>query len=447
MPSSYTTQNRLELQAPGENLNAWGSKLNADTIALIDFAISGATALTVSAPVTLTTANGAADQGRSAILNCTGTGGTVTIPAVSHVYQVRNACSGGLVFTTGSGTTATVEAGSSATVISDGTNCYRFADAADIATCLAAAEAYTDAAAFSSAAGNLPGQTGNAGKFLQTDGTTPHWLPISSGNVTSALGFTPQAALGFTPLNKASNLSDIASPSAALSNLGGVSTTYLSVNYTTTTALSAALALLAPLNSPGLTGNPTAPTPATNDNDTSIATTAFVQTAVATASPLVTRAIFRNVQANGVGSGETLTATAWTQRVLNNTATNTIAGATLGSNQISLPAGTYEVSAEAQASEAASISGTNAVYNHRLRLVNVTDSATIFVGPNTAAFVSGTTVSAALNADFQGVFTLAGTKSIRIDSWVNGVSNSNGGVASSSGENEIYVTIYLRKVA
>lgn len=33
----------------------------------------------------------------------------------------------------------------------------------------------------------------------------------------------------------------------------------------------------APLDSPALTGNPTAPTPATNDNDTSIATTAYVQ--------------------------------------------------------------------------------------------------------------------------------------------------------------------------
>jgi hypothetical protein len=37
----------------------------------------------------------------------------------------------------------------------------------------------------------------------------------------------------------------------------------------------------APLASPALTGNPTAPTPTAGDNDTSIATTAFVTTAVA----------------------------------------------------------------------------------------------------------------------------------------------------------------------
>lgn len=42
----------------------------------------------------------------------------------------------------------------------------------------------------------------------------------------------------------------------------------------------------APLNSPALTGNPTAPTPALGDNDNSIATTAFVvQQAFLTALP------------------------------------------------------------------------------------------------------------------------------------------------------------------
>lgn len=41
--------------------------------------------------------------------------------------------------------------------------------------------------------------------------------------------------------------------------------------------LSGALALLAPIASPVFTGTPEAPTPAASDNDTSIATTAFVQ--------------------------------------------------------------------------------------------------------------------------------------------------------------------------
>lgn len=47
------------------------------------------------------------------------------------------------------------------------------------------------------------------------------------------------------------------------------------------TGLVAALADKAPLASPAFTGNPTAPTPTAGDNDTSVATTAFVAAAVA----------------------------------------------------------------------------------------------------------------------------------------------------------------------
>jgi alpha-tubulin suppressor-like RCC1 family protein len=56
---------------------------------------------------------------------------------------------------------------------------------------------------------------------------------------------------------RANNLSDVLDASVSLANIGG-----------------------APKNSPAFTGNPTAPTPAANDNDTSIATTAFVTTAI-----------------------------------------------------------------------------------------------------------------------------------------------------------------------
>ena len=65
----------------------------------------------------------------------------------------------------------------------------------------------------------LPSQTSNDGKFLQTDGTATSWQALTSGNVTTALGFTPYnatnpsgfitgitsgnvtTALGFTPYN------------------------------------------------------------------------------------------------------------------------------------------------------------------------------------------------------------------------------------------------------
>lgn len=53
-------------------------------------------------------------------------------------------------------------------------------------------------------------------------------------------------------------------------------------------ALSGDLASKAPLDSPALTGNPTAPTPAQGDDDTSIATTAFVNAEIAADAPTKT---------------------------------------------------------------------------------------------------------------------------------------------------------------
>jgi hypothetical protein len=50
--------------------------------------------------------------------------------------------------------------------------------------------------------------------------------------------------------------------------------------YYTKTAADTLLNAKAPLASPALTGSPTAPTPTAGDNDTSIATTAFVQAAI-----------------------------------------------------------------------------------------------------------------------------------------------------------------------
>lgn len=62
-----------------------------------------------------------------------------------------------------------------------------------------------------------------------------------------------------------------------LSNVDNTSDANKPVSSAQQTALDAK----APLASPALTGNPTAPTPAAGDNDTSIATTAFIQAALA----------------------------------------------------------------------------------------------------------------------------------------------------------------------
>ena len=123
MVSTATTRNRLEKQGTGENTGTWGSKLNTATIDLIDAALDGRTAFTLSGSKTLTSTNYAADESRMRFLDVTGgTGGTVTIPSLEKWYLVRNAASGSVTFTTGSGETVAVAAGDTGLVACDGTN-------------------------------------------------------------------------------------------------------------------------------------------------------------------------------------------------------------------------------------------------------------------------------------------------------------------------------------
>lgn len=65
------------------------------------------------------------------------------------------------------------------------------------------------------------------------------------------------------------------------------------------TSIALSLESLAPLDSPEFTGTPTAPTPTAGDNDTSIATTAFVQGALTTSRPYrVYTAILKQISTN-----------------------------------------------------------------------------------------------------------------------------------------------------
>jgi len=187
MPSSYSASFRLNLQAPGENLNTWGTILNNGVFQLLEDAVAGMASFTLSGPRALTSTNGATDEARCAVLNVTGgTGGTITAPSVKKVYLVRNASSGPVIITTGSGVTATFSAGEVGFCAGDGTNFYRVVqtDMAGLrltslgtptANTDAATKQYVDNTAFAMAAGSLPGQTGNAGKSLVTDGSNASW--------------------------------------------------------------------------------------------------------------------------------------------------------------------------------------------------------------------------------------------------------------------------------
>lgn len=185
MPSSYTPSSRLTLQATGEGLNVWGNILNDGVFGLIDFGMDGVVTLPTSGAITLTTVNGAADQARGRVLNVTAPAATtITIPSVPKLYVVR-AATAPVSITNGSNL-ITLAAGFTGWVVTDGTSIWQVRTTdlggarlnnvgSPTANTDAATKLYVDQTAFNMAAGSLPGQTGNAGKSLTTDGTTASW--------------------------------------------------------------------------------------------------------------------------------------------------------------------------------------------------------------------------------------------------------------------------------
>jgi hypothetical protein len=103
MPSTFDPLLRLELQATGENATTWGIKTNTN-LDLLASSIAGAITLDVagSGDYTLSTANGAVDESRQAILVLTGllTGNrTIIVPSSPKNYTVINNTTGAFTVT------------------------------------------------------------------------------------------------------------------------------------------------------------------------------------------------------------------------------------------------------------------------------------------------------------------------------------------------------------
>ena len=254
MPSSASTRLRLELQAAGENLNTWGAPKLNEALKRIEESIADWQSLTITGNKTLTSSNYVADEARAAMLSLEGTPAsafTITIPAVEKWYLVRNDTGQTATIKTSGGTGVTVANGVITAVLCDATDCYKLAiDAAasdfsvgndltvandasvtgdatvggaldvtgnatvggtldvtgavsgdgydaggsrvtNVGTPTAGSDAatrdYVIAAGLSSA---LPGQSGNAGKFVTTDGSNASWafpIPAQSSATAGAL--------------------------------------------------------------------------------------------------------------------------------------------------------------------------------------------------------------------------------------------------------------------
>ena len=128
---------------------------------------------------------------------------------------------------------------------------------------------------------------------------------------------------------------------------------------------------------------------------------------------------------------------AYAIRTLNTVVTNTITGASLASNKITLPAGTYDLEA------ACIVFGSNST---KALIWNDSDSAFILVG--LSQFFRSTNDETANAARVSGRFTLAAEKNLELQNYIAVSRASDGlGTATDDGEIEVYADVQIRKVA
>lgn len=122
-------------------------------------------------------------------------------------------------------------------------------------------------------------------------------------------------------------------------------------------------------------------------------------------------------------------------RTLNTVLTNNISGASLSTNQITLPAGTYYVEASAPSIRS---------NQHKLSLRNVTDVSDLIIGTSEYTLSSDVTQTVSF---IKGVFTLAGIKALDLRHYISALLAGNGlGVSTNNGQIEVYTDIKIWKV-
>ena len=225
MPSTYTANGGIELPANGEQAATWGGTVN-DNMQIIDRLTNGVGSITLSGTThTLTTSDGALSDGQYSVLVFGGSpSGTNTVTLspndAQHVHIVKNATSQTVTVTQGSGGNVDVLAGKTKVVYSDGNG--SGAQVVDLSS------SFTSAAL--TAIEDLSFADGN---FIVGNGST--WVVESGNTVLGSLGVTSTAV-------ELNIMDGVTATTAELNKLDGV--TWALTNYNALTASAVELNLL-----------------------------------------------------------------------------------------------------------------------------------------------------------------------------------------------------------
>ena len=228
MASTYSPSLRIELIGAGEQAGTWNTTTNTNLGTLIESAIAGYVAVSVtSANQAFTASDGAADQARNAVIalsTTTGANFAVYAPPQEKTYIIYNTTafiatiynSTVLGNTTAAGVGIAVPAGGKILVFSDGTNFYS-TSAPDLTGAITSVGSATSLGSFTSTQLRtaLTDETGTGSAVFATSPTL----------VTPALG-TPTALVG----------TNITGTAAGLSIGGNAATATNATNATTATA-------------------------------------------------------------------------------------------------------------------------------------------------------------------------------------------------------------------
>jgi hypothetical protein len=236
MASTYSPSLRIELIGAGEQAGTWNSTTNTNLGTLIESAIAGYVAVSVtSANQAFTASDGAADQARNAVIalsTTTSANFAVYAPPQEKTYIIYNTSaytatiynSTVLGNTTAAGTGIAVIAGSKVLVFSDGTNFYS-TSAADLTGAVTSVGTVTSLGSFTSAQllGALTDETGTGANVFAASPTFTGTPTLPTGTIATTQSFG----------NSSTALATTAFVQAALAALHPVGSIYINATNST----------------------------------------------------------------------------------------------------------------------------------------------------------------------------------------------------------------------